>query len=101
MQRRSNATRLPLHYTKAGPIPRAPGESMLALLQFDAAALPVVEAMLADGRLPALANLRARGAWETLDARATVLQSATYPTLCTGVDVREHGLYSSFPWSAA
>ncbi len=55
--------------------------------------------MLAEGRLPVLAELRRRGRWETLDAKATILQSATYPTLCTGVDVIEHGLYSAYPWS--
>lgn len=72
---------------------------MLALLQFDAAALPLVEQLLADGRLPTLAGLRRRGRWETLDTESVILQSATYPTLCTGMDVREHGLYSSFCWS--
>ena len=73
---------------------------MLALLQFDSAALPLVQRMLEDGRLPTLASLRSRGAWQTIDASATFLQSSTYPTLCTGMDVREHGLYSAFPWSA-
>jgi predicted AlkP superfamily phosphohydrolase/phosphomutase len=73
--------------------------AMLALLQFDSPALPVIERMLADGRLPALAELRRRGTWQALDPAAVYLQSATYPTLCTGVDVTEHGLYSSFPWS--
>ncbi|MDX6510959.1 MAG: hypothetical protein QOE36_463, partial [Gaiellaceae bacterium] len=72
---------------------------MLALLQFDAAALPLVEQLLAEGRLPTLAGLRHRGTWQTIDTKPVILQSATYPTLCTGVDVREHGLYSSFPWS--
>ena len=73
---------------------------MLAVLQFDSPALPLVESLLAAGRLPALASLRARGQWTTMDARATFLQSSTYMTLCTGVDVREHGVYSAVPWSA-
>jgi len=73
---------------------------MLAILQFDSAALPLLERMLADGRMPVLAGLRRRGRWETMDARATFLQSSTYMTLCTGVDVREHGIYSAVPWSA-
>src|SRR5262245_50504600 len=72
---------------------------MLAVLQFDAAALPLVEQMIADGRLPVLADLRRRGTWVPIDGRATFLQSSTYPTLCTGVDVREHGIYSAIPWS--
>ncbi len=73
---------------------------MLAIFQFDSAALPLLEQMLADGRLPVLAALRQRGRWETMDAKATFLQSSTYMTLCTGVDVREHGVYSAVPWSA-
>ncbi len=74
---------------------------MLVFLQFDSPALPLVERLLAAGRLPALAGLRQRGDWQSLDARATILQSATYPTLCTGIDVRRHGIYSAFLWSAA
>ena len=73
---------------------------MLALLQFDSAALPLITQMLADGRLPALADLRRRGTWMRLDAQ-TLLQSAAHPTLYTGMDVRDHGLYSAFPWSSA
>jgi predicted AlkP superfamily phosphohydrolase/phosphomutase len=73
---------------------------MLAILQFDSAALPLLEQMMADGRLPVLAALRAHGRWETMDAGATFLQSSTYMTLCTGTDVREHGVYSAVPWSA-
>jgi predicted AlkP superfamily phosphohydrolase/phosphomutase len=72
---------------------------LLALIQFDAASLQIVERMLTEGRLPALAEIRRRGEWRTLDAAATILQSSTYPTLYTGVDVRKHGIYSTFPWS--
>ncbi|MBT8403461.1 MAG: alkaline phosphatase family protein [Gemmatimonadetes bacterium] len=74
---------------------------MLAIFQFDSAALPLLEEMLDDGRLPTLAALRARGRWDTIDAKATFLQSSTYMTLCTGVDVRNHGIYSAVPWSAS
>jgi predicted AlkP superfamily phosphohydrolase/phosphomutase len=74
---------------------------VLAVLQFDSPALPLLEEMLSDGRLPTLAGLRERGRWETVDTRSVVLQSSTYPTLCTGIAVTEHGLYSTFLWSAA
>jgi predicted AlkP superfamily phosphohydrolase/phosphomutase len=74
---------------------------VLAILQFDAAALPLIEQMLADDRLPTLAGLRRRGTWTPIDGEATFLQSSTYPTLCTGIDVRDHGIYSAFPWSAS
>ena len=72
---------------------------MLVLLQFDAASLEMVEEMSSQGRLPHLQSLRERGTWQSLDCAATFLQSSTYPTLYTGVDVREHGIYSTFPWS--
>jgi hypothetical protein len=74
---------------------------MLAILQFDSPALPLVERLMAAGRLPVLAGLRSRGHWLSMDAKATFLQSSTYMTLCTGVDVRDHGVYSAVPWSAA
>jgi len=74
---------------------------MLAILQFDSPALPLLERMMAAGRLPVLAALRSRGHWLSMDAKATFLQSSTYMTLCTGVDVRDHGVYSAVPWSAA
>lgn len=73
---------------------------MLALIQFDAAALPLVERMAAEGRLPTFAALRREGHWEPIDGGATLLQASTYPTLCTGIGVGDHGLYSAFPWSA-
>jgi predicted AlkP superfamily phosphohydrolase/phosphomutase len=73
---------------------------VLALLQFDAAAVPVLERLLADDRLPNLAALRRRGTWMPIDTSATIFQSATYPTLCSGIDVSTHGLYSAFPWSS-
>ena len=74
---------------------------MLALLQFDSASVPLLERMLDQGRLPNLAALRERGRWEVLEPPASLFQSATYPTLYTGIEVGEHGLYSAFPWSGA
>jgi predicted AlkP superfamily phosphohydrolase/phosphomutase len=74
---------------------------VLAILQFDSAALPLLERMLDEGRLPTLADLRREGGWETLETPSTLLQSSTFPTLYTGIDVTEHGLYSAFPWSAS
>ena len=74
---------------------------MLAILQFDSAGLPLVERMLDEGRLPNLAALREDGEWLELAAPSTLMQSSTYPTLYSGIDVTEHGLYSAFPWSAS
>jgi predicted AlkP superfamily phosphohydrolase/phosphomutase len=73
---------------------------VLAFLQFDSAAEPLFDRMLAEGRLPNAAHLRRQGTMLRLDAAATVLQSSTYPTLCSGMDVRDHGIYSALIWSA-
>jgi len=73
---------------------------MLALLQFDSADLAVVERMLADGRLRTLAELRGRGRWHRLESPGTILAAATYPTLYSGLEVGEHGVYYPFQWSA-
>src|SRR5437016_9447364 len=54
-----------------------------------------------EGKLPTLTALRRQG--ELIDFDTSPLDlfpSATYPSLYTGTDVREHGIYSAFPWSA-
>ncbi len=71
---------------------------MLALLQFDSASLPVLERLLAEGRLPVLADLRARGRWQPLEAPDADIAAAVYHTLYSGVEAGEHGLYHTFQW---
>lgn len=81
--------------------PRPPKRRrVLALIQFDAVGLPLVERMLAEGTLPTLAELRGRGDWIPLETPATHFAAATYHTLYSGLDVGEHGLYYAFQWSA-
>lgn len=74
---------------------------MLAILQFDAASASLIDKMLGDGRLPALAALRARGVWHELDAPATRFAAGAQHTLYSGVELGEHGLFYPFQWSAA
>ena len=74
---------------------------MLAVLQFDAAAVPLLERLVTAGRLPALADLRARGTWRPVDSIAASFPAATYQTLYTGLDLGEHGLYYPLQWSPA
>jgi predicted AlkP superfamily phosphohydrolase/phosphomutase len=74
---------------------------MLAVLQFDSVDLPLLERLLSEGRLPALAELRSRGRWQELEARDSRMASAVYHTLYSGTEVADHGLYSAFQWSAA
>jgi predicted AlkP superfamily phosphohydrolase/phosphomutase len=74
---------------------------MIAILQFDCVSLPHFHCLLNEGRLPALANLRARGHWVPLETPALQWEGATYFTLYSGKDVKEHGIYFPFLWSAA
>jgi predicted AlkP superfamily phosphohydrolase/phosphomutase len=71
---------------------------VLALLQFDSVSLPVLERLLGEGRLPVLADLRARGRWQALEAPDADIAAAVYHTLYSGVEAGEHGLYHTFQW---
>lgn len=73
---------------------------MLALLQFDASSRPVIERMLAEGKLPALAELTERGPLTAL-GRSTPLfvEAGSYVSLYSGREVGDHGIYSAFLWS--
>jgi predicted AlkP superfamily phosphohydrolase/phosphomutase len=72
---------------------------MLAVLQFDSTSIPLVERMLGEGRLPALARARESGHTYELDPGSTPLfPSAAYPTLYSGQEIADHGIYSAFPW---
>jgi predicted AlkP superfamily phosphohydrolase/phosphomutase len=72
---------------------------MLAVLQFDAVSVPLVERLLAEGRLPALADLRARGRWLDLQTPATHFPAGTYASLYSGLGIPDHGMYYAFQWS--
>jgi predicted AlkP superfamily phosphohydrolase/phosphomutase len=75
---------------------------VLAVLQFDSTSVPVVERMIGEGRLPTLARLREAGRTYDLDPGTTPLfPSAAYPTLYSGTEIGEHGIYSAFPWAPA
>jgi len=74
---------------------------VIAILQFDSVSLPHMNRLLDEGRLPALAKLRARGHWVPLETPALQWEGATYFTLYSGKDVKEHGIYFPFLWSAA
>jgi predicted AlkP superfamily phosphohydrolase/phosphomutase len=72
----------------------------LAVLQFDSASVPLLERMLSEGRLATLVGVRERGRCYELDPGFTTLfPSAAYPTLYSGLEIADHGIYSAFPWS--
>jgi predicted AlkP superfamily phosphohydrolase/phosphomutase len=71
---------------------------VLVVVQLDAVSVPLVEQLLGEGRLPALAELRARGSWVELETPATHFPAGTYATLYSGLDVGDHGMYYAFQW---
>jgi predicted AlkP superfamily phosphohydrolase/phosphomutase len=74
---------------------------VLAVFTFDAASLPLVERLLDEGRMPALAALRERGRWTPLETPARHFASGLYQPLYSGRELREHGLYFPYQWSAS
>jgi predicted AlkP superfamily phosphohydrolase/phosphomutase len=74
---------------------------VLALLQFDAVSVPLMERLLAEDRLPALAELRRAGTVRPLAAPHWELGDTVFPTLYTGTGPGDHGRYYPFEWSAA
>ena len=75
---------------------------MLALLQFDASSRPLIQRMLEEGRLPALAELGAARASGPRSGRSSPLfvEAGSYVSLYSGREVGDHGIYSAFLWSA-
>jgi predicted AlkP superfamily phosphohydrolase/phosphomutase len=73
---------------------------VIGVLQFDSASLSVLERLLGEGRLPALAGLRERGAWHALQTPATHFAAGAFHTLYSGVELPDHGIYYPFQWSA-
>ena len=71
---------------------------MVGVVVVDAVSVPLVERMLADGRLPVLADLRARGRWNAIASPATYFGDRE--TAHSGVDVADHGQTFPLQWSA-
>ena len=74
---------------------------MIAVLQFDAASGALLEHLGAEGRLPNLEALRARGSSLALNGPAEHFPASAYQDLYRGVEVGDHGLFYPFQWSAA
>lgn len=74
---------------------------MIAVLQFDAASVSVLERLTAAGRLPVLADLQRRGRRIELETPATDFAAGAFHTLYSGIELGDHGLFYPFQWSAA
>lgn len=73
---------------------------MIAVIQFDAASAALLQRLGAEGRLPNLEALRARGRWVELEGPAAHFPASAYQTLYRGVEVGDHGLFYPFQWDA-
>ena len=74
---------------------------MICVLQFDAASVAVVDRMLAEGRLPTLSALIARGRRVELQTPADHFAAGAFHTLYSGVELGDHGLFYPFQWDAS
>ncbi|MDX6408648.1 MAG: hypothetical protein QOE13_1719 [Gaiellaceae bacterium] len=72
---------------------------MLVLLNFDSASVPLLERLMDDGRLPVVRELFRRGTRQPLETPAAYFPAGTYPTLYSGREVPDHGIYYPFLWS--
>ena len=72
---------------------------MICVLQFDAASVVVLERLLGEGRLPALAELTRRGHRIELATPASDFAAGAFHTLYSGAELGDHGLFYPFQWS--
>jgi predicted AlkP superfamily phosphohydrolase/phosphomutase len=72
---------------------------VLALISLDATALPLLERMIVEGRLPNYAELRRRG--KTYEMKASPIHASVYRSLYTGLGLSTHGVHYPLQWCAA
>src|SRR4051794_20177394 len=85
----------------SAPMTRPPaGGPRLAVVQFDAVNLALVDRLIGEGRLPVLAGLRDAGRWTPLSGSARHLEGSSATTLHSGLPPGAHGVYHPFAWSA-
>jgi predicted AlkP superfamily phosphohydrolase/phosphomutase len=72
---------------------------VLALLQLDSTSPELIERLIGEGRMPVLDELRKRGGWRSLDAQTDLFEAGVYPTIHSGLETADHGLYYPLMWS--
>src|SRR6185503_11975178 len=76
------------------------GSVRVLMVALDAAEPRLIERWIADGSLPNLARLRARGAYGRLASSADWLAGSPWPTFYTGTSPADHGVYDFLQWRA-
>ncbi|MDG1048659.1 MAG: alkaline phosphatase family protein [Planctomycetota bacterium] len=70
--------------------------SRVLVVGWDGATFDLLDPMVSEGELPHLAALMARGRSAALESTRIPISSAAWPTITTGVEPGEHGIYSFF-----
>ena len=78
----------------------APAPSRVLMIGLDAAEPTLIERWMDEGVLPALAGLRARGAYGRLASTADWLAGSPWPTFYTGTRPADHGIFDFLQWRA-
>jgi hypothetical protein len=73
-------------------LPDAAGRERLLVVGFDGADWTLAEQMMAQGELPALASLRARGSWGRLETLQPTNSPEIWTTVFTGFPPERHGI---------
>ncbi len=76
------------------------GSGPVLMIGWDAADFTLVERLCAEGRLPALASLRASGYSGRIGAEPLLFAGGVWPTFYTGKPVPWHGIYHNRLWRA-
>lgn len=64
----------------------------------DAAEATLVQQLIAENELPALASLLREGCWLNVQSPANIGSGAVWPTFMTGREPTAHGIYSEWSW---
>jgi predicted AlkP superfamily phosphohydrolase/phosphomutase len=73
--------------------------SPVLLIGLDATEIDVVDRLIAAGRLPTLAGLRARGRWGRLQTQPPNFLSLVWPTFLCSAPLGDHGWYFNKIWN--
>ena len=76
------------------------GARRVLMIGLDSAEPTLIERWVADGTLPTLRRLHARGSYRRLASSAAWLAGSPWPTFYTGTSPAEHGLYHFLQWHA-
>jgi hypothetical protein len=74
-------------------------QSPVLLIGLDATEIDVVDRLIAAGRLPTLAGLRARGRWGRLQTQPPNFLSLVWPTFLCSAPLGDHGWYFNKIWN--